>query len=80
MGTLALTKTREVESGVRTQLRVLQLAQLEGWEVAQSYTEVLKRATKDPLIMAARRRAAKEKSRMACDKESVSETESENDY
>ena len=68
---------REAESGLRSQLRVLQVARLEGWEVARSYAEVMERATEDPLLIEARRRVAEEKSRIEWANECGSETETE---
>ena len=75
----ALAKTREVESGLRSQLRILQIARLEGWEVARNYAEVLERATEDPLLTEARKRAAKEKGRFACGNENETKSESDNE-
>jgi len=70
---------REVESGLRAQLRVLQIARLEGWEVARSYAEVLEKTSEDPLLIAARKRVEEEKGRTACYQDSGSETETESD-
>ena len=71
---------REAESGLRSQLRVLQVARLEGWEVARNYIEVLKGATEDPLLIEARRRAANDKGGTDRGHESDTEEESEIEY
>lgn len=67
---------REAENGLRSRLRVLQIARLEGWEVARNYVEILERATEDPFLIEARRQAAHEATESDSETESESEIES----
>ncbi len=71
----ALAKIREVECKLRSQLRILQIARLEGWGVARNYAEVLEGATEDPFLIEARRRVAKEKAETQDETESDEESD-----
>ena len=71
---------REAETSLRSHLRILQVARLEGWEVARHYVEVLESATEDPLLIEARRRVAKEKDKNEEENDTNSENESESYY
>ena len=71
---------REAERGLRSQLRVLQIAKMEGWEVARHYVEVLERATEDPFLIEARRRVANQTTESENDTESKSEIDYSEKY
>ena len=57
----ARKKMRETEVGLRARLRFLQIARLEGWDVALQYVSATESVTDDPMLVEARRRAAQGK-------------------
>jgi len=60
-GFSARTKMRETEAALRSRLRFLQIARMEGWEVALQYINAKEGATDDPILVEARRRAVQGK-------------------
>ena len=61
---------REAEIGLRSRLRFLQVARLDGWDVALQYISAAEGVTDDPLLVEARKRAAQGKKEREADYES----------